>query len=313
MNKLFSNFLNSEKPKFTVIIGSGFHKEFLARLNPIDSRFNKLKDWRCLIDYLKFNTPDFCSSNNFLIDFEQIITFSENLKRNQGNEIEMELIDKLSNEFVDLSSSIGNNFDSEMLKVFNPDQISDVINLNFDTIIEEKYASSLKLKFSIKTISDYNKKGSLFKTIYSKANFRYREINGIKFWHPHGDIHHKKSLILSTRKYGYQLFNVETLRQHFKKNEKKLNYLNVKAFSWFEAILCKPILILGAGLSSNEQDILFAISAKKRNFLNYPEKDYPIFQMLKPGEVSNLGNWATPIFDNQDYQTQWKHLIKHFI
>jgi hypothetical protein len=53
MNKLFINFLNSEKPKFTVIIGSGFHKEFLARLKPNDSRFNKLKDWRCLIDFLK--------------------------------------------------------------------------------------------------------------------------------------------------------------------------------------------------------------------------------------------------------------------
>jgi len=297
-----------------MIIGSGFNKEFLAGLNLTDSRFNKLKDWNCLIDFLKIDIGKFSTSNNFLIDFEQIITLSKNREeKKQGNEIEKDLIKELSTEFVEISKLIGNNFDSEMLKVFNPDLISDVINLNFDTILEEKYASALKLKFSKKTNSDYNKKGSLFKTIYSKPNFRYREINGIKFWHPHGDVHHKKSLILSTRKYGYQLSNVETLRRHFKNNEKKLNYLNGKAFSWFEAILCKPILILGAGLSSNEQDILFAISSKKRNFLNYPEKDYPIFQMLKPGEVSNLGNWATPIFDNQDYQTQWKQLIKHFI
>ena len=199
-----------------------------------------------------------------------------------------------------------------MLNILNPELISDVINLNFDTIIEEKYASGLKLKFSKTTNSNYSKKGSLFNSIYSKTNFRFREINGIKFWHPHGDAHHKKSLILSTRKYGYQLSSVEKLRQHFKKNEKKHKYDNVLEYSWFEAILNKPLLILGAGLSSNEQDILFAISSKKRNYMNFETKDYPIFQMLKPGEVSNLGNWAIPIFDNQDYQTQWKKLIKRF-
>lgn len=313
MNKKFLDHLNSEKPKFTVIIGSGFHKEFLAPLNPNDSHFNKLKDWRCLIDFLKKDRIEFRTSNNLLIDFEQIVTCSKNPeKKNQGNTIEMSLIKELSIEFLDLSKLIYNNFDSEMLKVFNPDLISDVINLNFDTIIEEKYASALNLKFSKKTTSDYNKKGELFKTIYSKPNFRYRKINGIKFWHPHGDVHHPKSLILSTRKYGYQLSSIETIRQHFKKNEKKLNYINVLGFSWFEAIMNGPLLILGAGLSSNEQDILFAISSKKRNFLNYPEKDYPIFQMLKLGEVSNIGDWGTPIIDKQDYQNQWKQLIKFF-
>ncbi|RVU25569.1 hypothetical protein EOJ36_03895 [Sandaracinomonas limnophila] len=313
MNVKFNHYWNTEKLKFTLLIGSGFHKEFLSNLNPKDSDFYKLKDWQCLIDYIKnLNKVEFRTSNNFLIDFEQIITFSSNTQSKQGHELEKNLTEDLSKELVRLSKIVETNYNSDILKIFNPNLISDVINLNFDTILEEKYASTFNIKFSKKTTTDYNKKGSLFKKIYSKSNFRYRELNGIKFWHPHGDVYHNKSLILSTRKYGNQLSSIEILRQNFKKDEKKNGFDFKPEYSWFDAIINKPLIILGAGLSANEQDILFAISSKKRNFLNNGEKEHPIFQMLEPGEKSNIGDWANPIFDNADYKIQWGLLINLF-
>lgn len=312
INNFFLQQLKTSNLKFTIIIGSGFHSQFLVELNQKDEKFNMLKNWRCLIDSLKNNKKKFKSSNNFLIDFENLIIQIDESENKQGVEIEKDLTKELSEKLTLVSSMVKDNFNKDILKILNANFISDVINLNFDTILEEKYSLNENLKFNKKTKTNYKKDGELFSSIYSKPNFRYRELNGIKFWHPHGDIHHPNSLILSTRKYGSQLAIVESLRKHYKKDEKKNGYDNRLEFSWFDAIMNRPLLILGAGLSSNEQDILFAISSKKRNYLNHPNKDYPIFQMLKPGEVSNIGDWAKPISNLKDYTGQWEQLFKLF-
>ena len=67
----FVNELKKSNSKFAVIIGAGFHQQFIANS---DSKFNKLKKWICLLDFIKLKAKaTFANSTNSILDFEKII------------------------------------------------------------------------------------------------------------------------------------------------------------------------------------------------------------------------------------------------
>jgi hypothetical protein len=138
---------------------------------------------------------------------------------------------------------------------------------------------------------------------------RYRTVNGIKFWHPHGDIRSHVSIVLSLRKYGMILPQIEVLRKHFKANERK-NREKEEFYTWFDCIAKQPILIIGASISDLEWDIWFALANRKRNFAkrNFKKNEQPIFKMVGPCETLDK-NWFTELtIRKETYPCQWERM-----
>lgn len=301
--------LKSNNKKIAIIIGAGFHCQFIENHIPI---YNKLKNWNCLLDWLKTELScNFESSSNSILDFEKII-MSQNAKNDfqkSAKEIESNIIGKLVREIKSITLLNEADTNNSMLSVFNNAYVSDVINLNFDLLIEKKYADYTKTKNWKKvkdSTSELNNKQSRF-------GFQYRSINNIKFWHPHGDYTNMNSIVLGLRRYGLQLNNLESYRKTFKKRI-NIDQKNFVEKNWMEVIMNKPILVLGASLSSNEQDILFALINKKRNFIKSNPESLDsrsiIFHMVDKYKTSSLGDFAIPLYPNLDFQSQWPKLVK---
>ncbi|MHA8081548.1 SIR2 family protein [Aquirufa regiilacus] len=295
--------------KIALIIGAGFHSQFIKNHDPI---FNRLKNWNCLLDWLKKEFKyHFENSSDSILDFEKIIINQNNINHSEksASEIEDEIIDTLVKEIRYLTEVKNIETENSLLEIFNNEYVSDVLNLNFDLLLENKYAERTNTKNwkRLKWVTPELKKQK------SKIDFQYRYINNIRFWHPHGDFQHKKSVVLGLRRYGLQLKNLESYRKTYKKRIKK-DKNNFVEENWMEVIMNKPILILGANLSINEQDILFALINKKRNFIksksdSLDERSH-IFQMVENRNTTNLGDLASPLYSNMDFKYQWPKLIK---
>jgi hypothetical protein len=305
-NELVDTFKKSNL-KFALVIGAGFHHQFLDSPDP---KFNKLKQWPCLLDFIKKKAKaSFTNSTNSILDFEKIIIDYNRIHKTKkiAYLIENKLLGDIKEEFKQLTNDSDLKIKSNVLSIFNHEIISDVLNLNFDLIVEKKFAEHTLSK----SISKYPKKMDLNK----KTDDQYRKINGIRFWHPHGDITNSSSMVLGLRKYGLQIKKLEKFRNNYKANgENKLHNFIEK--NWMEVIMNKPLIIIGASLNQNEQDILFAIVNKKRNFIKSndanPDHRSYVFQMLGMNEKSNLGELAIPLFPNTNFDDQWKKLIKLF-
>jgi hypothetical protein len=294
-----------ESNKFVVIVGAGFNSEFIKSKD-----FEMLKNWNCILDWIKLTYQvHFQSSQNLLIDFENIILKQKISQKLLASDVENEISKTIASQIkVKTDDLKETDLDLDVLNIFNNQYISDVINLNFDTVLEENLAKLVGEKFVKNTKSKIANKNN---TVFSNVNFKFREINKINFWHPHGNVHQINSLILSSRKYGIQLSKVEKLREKYKSFEVQNMFISKSEDTWVDLLMHRPLLVLGASLNSNEQDILFTIVNRKRNFKNYPASEKPIFQMLEKNN-SNLGDWATPIFNHGDYNEQWLRLTQLF-
>ena len=152
---------------------------------------------------------------------------------------------------------------------------------------------------------------------YGNSNLsRYREIDGIRFWHPHGDIQNKKSLVLGMRQYINNLEYLEIMRR--KQKSSKNTSGNSFANSWYEALVHFPVVVIGAGLSDNELDIWGALINRERNFakktnrIEYRKPIYMMWSKCESGEF-NKPDWVKPLFDiNNHYDEQWKKLKQLF-
>lgn len=306
MNKSFESYFkelkeSGDKVKFVIILGSGFHKQAF-RNNPNIN--NCLSSWSCLLKEIE---PDLDFSNNFLLDFERIIIHNTNQQNEKAAfKIEKEILEKVV--------TIIDNYQSEVLKndnlnypttIFNSDYVSDVISLNFDLIPELLLKNNQKTKVH-HLHKDKNKKSIIHST-------RNRVINGITFWHPHGDVEKYESLILGTRKYGLHVSKIEKLRERSKQKKKPENYQK----SWYDVLTHNPVIILGADISDMEWDIWNAIVNTERNFgkkENSKQHKFPIFQMrtlCSENKTKPKSNeiWFKPLFDeNLSFEKQWDKL-----
>lgn len=290
--------------KFSIIVGSGFHLNIIKEYNPLTC-------WKCLLSSLP--NSRLISSNN-LLAFEEIIQENTKIQGEKNcDKIEKNLLKNISTKISQLQTFyINQKFEeySNVVSLINPNFISDVISLNFDTTIETIFRKIHNIK---RTRLVSGVKPSIKKYGHTFVYFEYKiENNIIRFWYPHGSIDKPTSLILSNRSYSNYLSVIENVRKKYKEieNQSKQNEIGKESLTWISQIINNPILIIGAGLSYEELDLWSLLIIRERNFSKIQNNRCrkPIYQMT----IEKINNvWIERLFENiNNYDAQWGELIK---
>ena len=210
----YIKYRKEKNQKFTLIIGSGFIKQFYP-----DCQFKPLHNWTELLNSIS-DYQITSDENNYPICFEKMIAnVSKSKTTAKASEIENCLLWQIAAKINELQKKAFKNKNISFLNLFNKAYISDVIVLNFDLIIEQNLSSTLHIKKKAKS----NDTGSVF------------NIDEINFWHPHGAVDIKfngdavasQNLVLGYRKYANLLQIVEKYRTAFK--QKNTTPIKVKS------------------------------------------------------------------------------------
>jgi hypothetical protein len=298
--KQLSQILSGED-HLTIVIGSGVNRYASGNKNTI------LTSWTNLLD-AAFEKKSNVSSKNYILDFERrLVDKTSNQDENAANDIQNAILKGICESMrkEQVKSIYSKNYPTYLL---NKEIVSNVVSLNFD-LIPELIISGGKIPRLGKRDESISR--------YKESNMgRYREIDGIRYWHPHGDIANKESLVLGMRQYIKHLDQLEVMRQHHKGLEKMAD--TSSSNTWYEALVNHPVLVLGASLSDNELDIWGALINRERNFAkgkNRSEYRPPVYIMWSECESGkfNKPDWVTPIFSvKQCYDKQWQKLKNLF-
>lgn len=311
--KLFNDFFNKEvkkeSEKFTILLGSSFHK--------VNGNISTLTNWDLLLEKIDKN---YKSSGNYLLDFEKIICNEQSVK--PASSIEKIHLAEIARSIKDEQ----NNLSVDLLKkypiyIFNPKYVSDLIILNYDTVAENICSKLLSCKLSnLKYVNIDTKLSKNTKihqsTKYIEVTFPHQEI--IRFWHPHGSIAKPSDMIFSARSYAVHLGMIERLRDYSKTAERNKKELN----TWYDKLTHQPILILGASISDAEWDLWSAFVNRERNFSKGENQKFrkPIYQMRSDEDKVNstsktISNhlWFEPLFsEKKSFHEQWALLAQKF-
>lgn len=298
----------NENLKFTILLGSGFHR-FSSSEDTV------LNSWDVL---LKSISPNFKSSGNYILDFEKIIL--EQVSDLNAQKQENILIKSIASKINDAENfAIQYEIHKYPSFIFNPNYVSDVISLNVDCIAEELCKILLKAKLKKSGYVKIHKTLGEDALLHQTTKYKILEFpsgSTITFWYPHGSIVKPSEIILGARKYSQHISCIEHLRRYSKSEDRK----NQKKDTWYDKLTHKPILILGASISSNEWDIWSAFVYRERNFFKNSNKGFrkPIFQMRskqyknKCDETTNQ-KWFEPLFDESlNFNLQWTKLKNLF-
>jgi hypothetical protein len=296
INQKFNILFNDPNVQFTIILGSGLHSQFIGSDSILSS-------WELLLKELN---SDVKLTGDYHLDFEKIIE-SQKLQFEDSSKTEgkllrcIKLLLKKEQERV-----LRDCKDCYPLWLFNPKYVSDVVSLNFDEIPEKLLNRDKKVRLGKFTNKSSFNVGS--KESYSYLATRFRTVDfgkdgQINFWHPHGVNQNNKSIILGLHKYSHILETSIRLRKHHMKLKKQ----DKTDFTWYQAILKNPIIIIGAGMSSIEWDLWFALISQKR--ANNPAA--PIFQMRECECKNDVQHaWFQPLFTGMKFDQQWSELEK---
>lgn len=292
-NEKFEKLVKDPKLKFTIILGSGFHR------NAIGSE-SILSSWEKLLIEL---SPGNELTGQYHLDFEKIIQ-SKKLTCEHSYETEKRLIkcvQKLINE--EQERVLKECDHCYPLGIFNPEKVSDVISLNFDEVPEKllnKHKGAKIGEYSNdSSFSPSSKKSYLYLTTRFKT-LSFREKDKITFWHPHGIVSNQ-GIILGAHRYANMLKTVISIRNHHMDRKRSKNENN----TWYSRMLENPVLILGAGMSPTEWDMWFALTSRERA----NGQTLPIFQMRECESKKDVQHeWFEPIFTGMSFQQQWKKL-----
>lgn len=303
INKEFVKLLEDPSVRFTVILGSGFHRQALGG-NSVLSNWGKL---------LLNQDPELNLTGFFPLDFEQLVIRRTGVEKDEQlkNKAAFEIEKRISKEIcLDIKHAQEKALEFKThcypTFIFNPEKISDIISLNFDTTAEELCCSLAGIKSS-KAVT--NTVDSPTKQKFNIAHWEvsFKKKDSIRFWYPHGSIHDKENITLGIREYSKRIETTERLRNLSKSEEKD------KPTSWYHQLTHNPVLILGADMSKDEWDIWFAIVNRDRNFAKSANSEfkYPIFQMRECECNPNYRHhWFKPLFIDMKFENQWKELEK---
>jgi hypothetical protein len=291
----------SKGKKLTILIGSGVNTHSAGGKKSI------LTSWPKLLDAV-FEKKSKVYSENYILDYERRLVERTSVQNEkEANKIQNGILKNLC-ELIDEEQSNKKYTLKYPTYVFNKEMVANVISLNFD-LIPERIMSGGK-------IPNLGKKNDSLSKYKSSNVCRYREIDGVRYWHPHGDIANKESLVLGMRQYIKHLDQLEVMRQHHKGLEKMAD--TSSSNTWYEALVNHPVLILGASLSDNELDIWGALINRERNFakgIHRSEHRPPVFIMWSEcvsGKFTRP-NWIVPLFPMDIcYEDQWKRLKQLF-
>jgi len=269
-----------------------------------------LADWSKLLLAVE---PRLALTENYILDFETIVRMKT---RNQGtrvkyaSQIEKDVLKDVAEKI--LSVKIDRTKQFYPLEIFNSNYVSDVISLNFDTVPERLLSVNSKLKchyapFSSKEKLKEDERNALL----------YHQVEGIKFWHPHGTVEKPSSILLGMRRYGQRIKMVERLRKQYKRKSKD-GLLDMEGSNWYDLLTTRPIIICGASLSNAEWDIWTALVNRSRNYARYPKREQPIYIMTdNPGLYEKRSkdsvNYFIPLTSKKEsFAAQWNKLEKLF-
>jgi hypothetical protein len=283
--------------RFTIILGSGFHLQ-------AKQKDSILSSWEMLLQKL---SPDCKLTKEYHLDFEKIIE-SKKIPFEDSSKTEGRLLECVKKLLQTEQERVLENCAScYQVDIFNPKYVSDVISLNFDEIPE------ILLKRKGVNLGKFTNNSSLkekSKDSYSFLATRHKTANfgndgKINFWHPHGVIGNKKSIILGLHKYSHMLETSIGLRNHHMQLKRK----DKVDSTWYQALINNHVIILGAGISSTEWDLWFALTSRNRT----NREQQPIFQM-RECECKNDAQheWFEPLFTGMKFDDQWKALEKLF-
>lgn len=304
-NPKFKALLKDPSVEFTIILGSGFHRQALGS-NSILSNWEKL---------LNQYDSDLKLTGFYPLDYEQLVVRRTGKQENEDalNKAASEMEKSISEEICfDLSCAQNKALKFSKKKypkgIFNPKKVSDVISLNFDTTAEIICCELAKIKEPICNHSKFPSTNNAdLKIPYWEVSFPENE--SIRFWHPHGSMNDKDSITLGIREYSKRFETIERLRKHSKSDKKD------KPISWYGQLTHNPVLILGAEMSKDEWDLWFALVNRERNFAKKENQEFkhPIFQM-RECECKNDAQhqWFEPLFTGMKFDEQWKELEKLF-
>lgn len=303
----FIEYFNSKiitgSKKFTIVLGCGFHTHVIGDDTILTNLYKLLES----VD------STYSHRGNYLLDFEKIIT-SQSIN-SMASIVEKDLLVKISTHIKKKQISIlENHIDKYPSFIFNPSYVSQIISLNFDEVAEWickiKHQAIFANTGFIPINNNKGSKSYLYQTTKYKV-LKFPNNKTITFWHPHGSISKPTGLILSARKYGQHLSAIERLRKHSKQNERIKNAL----YTWYDALINNPVIIIGASISDYEWDLWSAFANRERNF-SQPKNNLfysPVFQMRETGSSLNCLSsnklWFYPLFEEvMTYKEQWKSL-----
>jgi hypothetical protein len=313
---------NSSARKFTLVLGSGFHKQ------AIGNSFC-LSNWDQLL--LQLGSKSYFNKN-YILQFEELI-LDRAKKENDvpAHMLEAKLLadvqDILKNESLELDFCSYDN----LKFLFNTDLVSDIISLNYDSVAEKICTAELNHQKKV----EWENKNSCAENLSSKSKARikwttdYRSIGNtgeksIRFWYPHGNIRRKNSIVLGIHKYSQLLVSFDRVRNHYKKKEKAYFGLHKKPqkidwdsidLSWYSQLLNNPVIFLGASLSDAEWDLWTAITYAKRNYAKDKNAEYShnMYIMLDKDQKCHPNtSLLKPLFAGMTHQEQWQKLRMYF-
>jgi hypothetical protein len=305
-NKNFEQLLNTPGVKFTIILGSGFHRNAIGGESILSS-------WEKLLNKL---SPGAELTGQYHLDFEKIIQ-SKKITCEDSHKTEERLIECVQKLIKEEQARVLTECEHcYPIGIFNPEKVSDVISLNFDEVVEllldkqEKSnlgayindSSFAKSKTTEKSVS----KNSYSYLCTSRREVAFKDKEPIRFWHPHGSIangNKDKKLVLGVHRYSMMLETVISIRNHHMAEKIKSLYDN----TWYYRLLENPVLILGAGISPTEWDMWFALTSRERANGSKPQ----IFQMRECECKKDVQHeWFQPLFTGMDFKEQWEELEK---
>ena len=239
MNPKIKTLFKQKKTKFTIILGSGFHKQALGQ-NSILSSWEKL---------LKQQDSAIELTDCYPLDFEQLI-----IRRAQNQSISTEkashqIEDVISEEIcfdLKCAQQKALKFDKEKYPagIFNPEYVSDVISLNFDTLALELCAEKAGVEITSLEPIPFSYKGKKLEGVFF-YEVKFSNTQSIRFWFPHGSILDNSKVTLGTRNYAMRLAIVEKLREYSKskdREERQNDNFNIVT-SWYHQLTHNPVLI----------------------------------------------------------------------
>jgi hypothetical protein len=313
LNSKLINILNENNCRCTIILGSGFHIQALGEDSILGS-------WPKL---LKNQDNSIQLTNCYPLDFEQLVMRSANNEgRNSNTEKSAQENENLISDEIcsELKSAQYNALQYSKHKYpigfLNPDYVSDVISLNFDTTALELCAEIANFEIDYSQFKKYSSsKHDDIEIPFYEVIFPTRK--SIRFWFPHGSTIKNNPITLGTRAYATKLNLLERLRKHSKQKEGvEKNAIDLEVdTSWYHQMTHSPVLILGAEMSSDEWDMWFAIVNRERNFSKNSNKEfkYPIFQMRECESKNKIQTtWFEPLCIGLNYNDQWLEIEKQF-
>jgi hypothetical protein len=313
---------DSNARKFTLVLGSGFHKQAIGNSSC-------LSNWDLLLLQLGSKS---CSSKNYILQFEELI-LKEALLNNRiaAEDIEKDLLTRVQTLLKKETRLLDFTQYESLRFLFNADLVSDIISLNYDSVAEQICTRELnhkaKVEWENKNSCAKNRKANSKARIKWTTDYRSIGIKGdksIRFWYPHGSLIRKDSIVLGVNKYAQLIVAFEKIRNHYKvreknefkkiENKKKVNSDDID-LSWYSQLLNNPVIFLGASLSDVEWDLWTAITHAKRNFAKEKNTEYShnMYIMLDKDQKCHPNTSVLkPLFAKMTYCEQWMKLEKIF-